>query len=514
MSAEFMDALNAVVERFKELAIEDSALRSRLRALAHAVLAVTDQPESAPVQAPERVFATPAPAVTSDTIRFPDEIMEAIDEELHADEAVPPTNKSVVESAAWPARWLPITNADLPIIATRCRLKAEAIRWIVERYRLRKEGVGYAELAPTEKDLIARAKATDDCFLWMIQLNEPSPANPTPFENVAGCFDALADAATVTEALVNEGSAEQFQIAAQLVAEAQSALRVAVGRIYDRVDTDQSQSFTWLKGTTEERHIYVERYMKLEDAADPAIWADLRGRIKTLDSQLQEVRQHDQQQRKRFGKVRYVAGVISSGGKGHDLQRQWRTLATTVDELVNSGMPPSNRDLRELLLPILDLVPNLDEPAPGFQRALQECERFQATIQEAPEQRAEAKPAAEVQEAARLLQGRMLVMIGGECRDYAQVALTNALRLKGVSWIETKEHQSIESFENEIALPDVAVVVLAIRWSSHSFADVKMFCDKHGKPFVRLPAGYNPNQVAAQILAQCGEKLRSSLVEA
>ena len=49
----------------------------------------------------------------------------------------------------------------------------------------------------------------------------------------------------------------------------------------------------------------------------------------------------------------------------------------------------------------------------------------------------------------------------------------------------------------------MALVIVAIRWSNHSFSDVKVFCDRHGKPMVRLPAGYNPNQVAVQVLAQC-----------
>ena len=74
-------------------------------------------------------------------------------------------------------------------------------------------------------------------------------------------------------------------------------------------------------------------------------------------------------------------------------------------------------------------------------------------------------------------------------------------------WIETKEHQSITAFEPAIAEPELALVLLAIRWSSHAFGDVKQYCDRHGKPLVRLPGGYSPNQVAVQILAQCSEKL-------
>jgi hypothetical protein len=85
--------------------------------------------------------------------------------------------------------------------------------------------------------------------------------------------------------------------------------------------------------------------------------------------------------------------------------------------------------------------------------------------------------------------------------------LRTALGLKELFWIETREHESIDTFEPYIARPEVALVLLAIRWSSHSFGEVKRFCDRHGKPLVRLPAGYNPNQVALQILSQCSEQL-------
>ena len=103
-----------------------------------------------------------------------------------------------------------------------------------------------------------------------------------------------------------------------------------------------------------------------------------------------------------------------------------------------------------------------------------------------------------------------LVMLQAEVdRQGAEQALESLFGLKKVDWIATAEHESILPFESHIARPDVAVVLLAIRWSSHAYGDVKRFCDKHGKPLVRLPAGYSPNQVAIQVLAQCGDRLRT-----
>ena len=59
-----------------------------------------------------------------------------------------------------------------------------------------------------------------------------------------------------------------------------------------------------------------------------------------------------------------------------------------------------------------------------------------------------------------------------------------------------------------IARADVDAVLLAIRWSSHSYGDVRAICEKYGKEFFRLPAGYNPNQVAHQLLQQRGKSRR------
>jgi hypothetical protein len=157
---------------------------------------------------------------------------------------------------------------------------------------------------------------------------------------------------------------------------------------------------------------------------------------------------------------------------------------------------------------VLDHLPDRDDFPDGFRRVLREIDRFLATRKPASGAAIAHEPTAEVKEGRRLLGGRSVVLIGGICRREAQEALKTALGLKELVWIETKEHQSIGSFEPSIGRPDVALVLLAIRWSSHAFGDVKQYCDRRGKPLVRLPGGYSPNQVAAQILAQCSEQLR------
>ena len=184
----------------------------------------------------------------------------------------------------------------------------------------------------------------------------------------------------------------------------------------------------------------------------------------------------------------------------------WRS-STLVDEIVSAGVPPSNRELRELLLPLIDELPERDELPDGFRLVLREIDRFLGTRSTPTMSSVLHDASAEVKEAARLLAGRSIVLIGGNRRREAQESLRNALGLRDLVWIETKEHQAVNGFEPLIARTDVALVLLAIRWSSHAFGDVKQLCDRHGKPLVRLPGGYSPNQVAAQILSQCSGQL-------
>ena len=166
-------------------------------------------------------------------------------------------------------------------------------------------------------------------------------------------------------------------------------------------------------------------------------------------------------------------------------------------------MPASNTDLRDMLVPIVDDIPEMEIPD-GFQRVLGEVDRYLAT-QMPPAQQIVREVSAEVQKVADLYKGKTMVLIGGDRRPHAYEALKSAFCLKELIWIATRDHESTDIFVPYIARPDVDVVLLAIRWSSHSYGDVKVICDKFGKEFYRLPAGYNPNQVAHQILQHRGE---------
>ena len=196
----------------------------------------------------------------------------------------------------------------------------------------------------------------------------------------------------------------------------------------------------------------------------------------------------------------HITRIIREGkGKDHD----WKKVIEAVEDLVCQGTPASSTELRDMLVPIADELPEGVELPEGFRRVLAEVDRHLATQSPAATQFVrEVSP--EVQRVASLYKGKTLVLIGGDRRPNAYEALINAFGLKELIWISTREHESTEYFVPYIARPDVDAVLLAIRWSSHSYGDVKGMCDRYGKEFFRLPAGYNPNQVAHQLLQQKG----------
>jgi hypothetical protein len=224
--------------------------------------------------------------------------------------------------------------------------------------------------------------------------------------------------------------------------------------------------------------------------------------------ELDESRRHARAQKKRFNKVRYLSSRIADGN-GTD--EDWHNLSETIATLVDTGTPPSSPEIREHLIPILDDLPDLGEVPRNFEFVLREVDRYlggQSGRGLFPEPEDEP-PIPEVAEVAELLRGRTVVFIANVPNPEARDRLILAFELADIDWIITREHQSIAGFESHVARPEVALVLLPIKWSSHSFGDVKRFCDRHDTSLVRLRAGYNPNMVAVQILAQASETLRS-----
>lgn len=495
--------VRVLVARLVALANQDAELRAALRWAAGEFLRLTEPPSprarelsaESDGEAAEKALAQPAALMTEAASAPP----------ARPAHVALPSAPGIEIPVEW-ARRIVTKDNDLPWIEARCRLKAEGSRWAAARQLRLRDGAPFdTEIEPKDREIIAKAQSLPNCFLWMNHFTAPVPADLQCWEDVAGCFESAAMAVALLRQVIEKGDEYRafLEKAIDLTAEAQSALRLAVDMVEAKPDNDQYNLFKWLRQMATEQQVYIQRYMRLDDPADPTRWHDLQERIGQLDAEIDALRQRDKQRTKLLTKAQYHARLIRDG-KG--AAADWTKVIEAVDTLVGQGTPPSNTDLRDMLLPIVDDLPESGELPDGLRRVLVEIDRHLAMQSAPPPQALRETTSEEVRKAAELYKDKTLVLIGGDRRPRAYEALKAAFGLKELVWISTREHESTEYFVPFIARPDVDAVLLAIRWSSHSYGDVKVICDKHGKEFFRLPAGYNPNQVAHQLLQQRGNK--------
>jgi hypothetical protein len=485
---------------------DDPETRAELRALATALLELaSSEPSAEPRPGPPAVSSEPSalpPSLSDEEFR---DVTRDLVRSLSQPPAAPPP-------ATLRPRSDPSDPTLPPRIENRCRLKAEGARWAAERQRrLARQADFHTEILPRDRDLIARARALPDCYLWMCTPQAPSPSDLSLFEDLAGCFDCLADATALLRVALDEEdrTPEHVETAIDLAAEAQSSLLAALQAIDGPNDPDQLAAFTWIREIAASRHFFIRNHMRRDDMADPRHHPELAQRLEQARSRVEEQQGRKRRVHQLLNKLRYISGKIAEGRDD-----QWEGLVATTRELVTLGLAPSHPEIRDALLPVVDdLPPHDDQDYPDeFRLVLGQIDRFLALHATAPaEEPADRTPSPSVAEVRKLLAGKVLLLIGGERRPQHQELLRRSFGLAEVIWPDAAHHMSVETFGPAVARPEVALVLLAIRWSSHAFGDVKHMCDAHGKPLVRLPGGYNVNQVASQILEQCGDRLRSQL---
>ncbi|MBX9580987.1 MAG: hypothetical protein K2X87_11820, partial [Gemmataceae bacterium] len=341
---------------------------------------------------------------------------------------------------------------------------------------------------------------------------DPVVALPRAWDDLAGAFAVAADAALMLHAWEEATGPLADRHAGRvlgLAAEAQSTLLYAVADVRDvKTDYDQVQLFAHVRSVARDRQVFVPKFLKREDRAKPESWPDVSRRVQEQAALFRAVGDRDKARQKALKNLKFKVGKLREGGDG--AAGEWPRVFELVDELVAGGLPASNAELRDLLLPVLEDIPDDPPPPAAVGLVLREVDRYLETRPEAEPAARSSRPSAEVAEVADLLQGRELVLIGGQARQQHKAALCRAFGLADIRWVCTPDHTSFTVFEPDIARPEVAVVVLAIRWSNHDYDGVKSYCEAYDKPLIRLPGGYNANQVAHHILAQAGDRLRAS----
>ncbi|MCE7983479.1 MAG: hypothetical protein DYG89_20090 [Caldilinea sp. CFX5] len=534
VSEQLLCALKPLIGRLQALAATDPVVRHELRHLGESLLALAAEPSAtlaAPAAQADRAGVTTATEEPSAEalITASESPLAAAEQTDSAGATAARLNGAASRSSATGKSYATLrttqeavlvyntegfrqpsimTTLDLAVLAQRCVVKKEAAMWAAQRQRCAEQGIrSDPDLDHQRMKLIEYAQALPDCYLWMCQREGPPTVDAAAFEELAGCFEATMAIVLLLNDIINdEDEGEDFlEPALTLAGEAQAMLRNAVSAVNGTVDSDQVKLFQWLKATTNYYRIYIRDFMSKWTAVKPETWIDLKTRIAELATRIEEVKQTVKQREKLFSKVRHRRRVIQAAS-GQELLEDWQRLVEAVNGLIESGLPPSNTELREQLLPVLDQMPGGLEVPKNFQLVLREIDRFLAKRAPATETVEAITPIAEVLQVRSLLRDQTVVLIGGERRQAAANALCSAFELRELIWIEGHD-QTYTDFEPHVARPEVSVVLLAIRWSRHGFGEVKEFCDRYDKPFVRLLGGYNPNQVAHTILNQIGQRL-------
>ncbi|MFT5049312.1 MAG: hypothetical protein ACI8QZ_000704 [Chlamydiales bacterium] len=289
-----------------------------------------------------------------------------------------------------------------------------------------------------------------------------------------------------------------------LLAEAQSALLCVLVGAEVYADSDQHDLFLWLKGQTTRHRIYVDRHMRLDDPAECCASEDLAERLRKLDRTLERERTVADEQQRLLGKLRFHCGKVCSAEsfEGAD----WETLLQVATDWCRAGYSVGNAaavlsPLEAILPPDLALPADLEQlvhasPESGSAGEASAAERWRSREDL-------------LQRARELLAGRTVALFARREREPSKAALEEEFSLAALHWIELHEDETVEqALEQEIVRPEVNLVLIAMRLPAPLYDFFKDLCIKHKKPFVRLPNGYGPGQVAQQVLRQIGRRLR------
>lgn len=296
-----------------------------------------------------------------------------------------------------------------------------------------------------------------------------------------------------------------------LVAEAQSALRVALCEASQEEDPAQLRVFRWLRAQAERHRVFLPQFMRLDSPADPAKWGDLmerlvawRGRVEERVSRQRAARGEKHLLNKLSYEVQKLAGALDE----EERVRRWTALLGALESWVEAGRPPSAVALQERLEALAGGWPEDLGPGARAVRDAQERRRCQLAEQRAARGESNARPpSATVREARRLLAGKRALLIGGERRAQDEERLRRDLGLSSLIWIGTRAHRPLAHLVEAATRPEVDLVLILIRFSDHALGELREPTEAAGKVFVRLKAGYGSERVAHDVLEQASERL-------
>ncbi len=420
------------------------------------------------------------------------------------------------------------SQPDLDLIARRSRLKARSCIHSLAMAATKEGSREREALLEPMRELIAQAKASQSCFLWVFY-KQRAAAAASVIERCAWCYEALADAAELAarvEAADVVGSGVRSG-AFQALAQAQSALRVALQDTWlTNADQDQDDAYRWLTAATARYGIRIDRYLRLSDPASPEDTPRLRQRIALIGSDLDSARSRKRAIDEALKRIRYHVRNISRSTHPASCDRDLDIIERTLGDLDELGVASREPVVDAVLKPLkATLTTPLTDSRPllarwaGIGAACDTADLADSTEADTRPKDEEQDSEAEEQEGKSyservgmvrsMLAGRGIVIIGGQCREEARRRIQTAFQAGWVEWVAIREHASGAPMRAPISRPDAAIVLIFIKLAGHLHVDeARTLAQRAGIPAINITAGYNPEQLAHCILDQASERLQ------
>lgn len=415
---------------------------------------------------------------------------------------------------------------DLDLVIRRTRLKAEACRVLIDRRMATGDPTAELPLVDRIDALIAEARSIPDCFLWVLW-REKEPPKDSVLRITAECYDAVAEAAALIveiDGFRQPVDRDHLENAFLLLAEADSALRVALEETWlSSPDQDQYDAHLWLRRESKLRTIYLHRFMRIDDPGNPEDAPDIRNRISLLQKAVRDRADQRKAMDSALKKIQYHKHLLSKTDQIDPEDHDAGTILKTIDSLVELGMPPSDRRFREVLddRTCSCLLAAFDDLSPGALAVLEQVQEWrnrapaEVVITKNESSDTDAAWSEAVGKVRELLQGRSVVVVGGESRNEAIERIKSAFDLTEVVWMALPEHGSPQPLRAPIIRSEVALVVVLVKLAGHDHVESAVrYAREAEKPCVLLRAGYNPEQIANQILIQAEDRLMLSKANA
>ena len=417
-----------------------------------------------------------------------------------------------------PTAPIPVPNpraaaVDLESLGSLFRLQVDAYRWSAKRQELKsRRNLDFdADIKPTDDALLARARKGKH---WIRALKPDMQVFlPDLLIRQAELYENTAQA--VSLALLLEQSAgrtsETWVTPLQSIAEAQSACRNGINDLHRERDSGLERLFDWLRGITDPvagAGVLVPRYMRLEDPADPNTWRRVRDELERLTSSLAAEAAKRKRVTKLWKKLNWDSKQLLEGIGDEERQSNWQKVINTVDELCNLGIAKSDVRFREPLLQILEEAIGQESESAAWAATLdeldQEAERL-ANRSASSLQGQKRTYSDQVLQIANQLRDRVAVIVGGEPVEVHRQRIQDAFDLRELRWLASPKHASTASLETAVRRPDVDIVLILIRWMSHSTGYLLgPLCNELKLPLIRVKSGYNEERLAHDIAVQVG----------